>query len=96
MTNHSDPKWFKSSHSGAHSNCAEVASLPNNHVGVRNSKQPSGPALVFTPAEWSPSPPRLPWRVHSLTAYRSRREPVVCAEASSCLLSDGHEHLDIR
>ncbi|MFI6775713.1 DUF397 domain-containing protein [Nocardia sp. NPDC050412] len=26
---------------------------PNHHVGVRDSKQPSGPALMFTSAEWS-------------------------------------------
>ncbi|MEV2224023.1 DUF397 domain-containing protein [Nocardia vinacea] len=53
MANRSNTKWFKSSHSGAHSNCAEVTFLPNNHVGVRDSKNLSGPALVFTPAEWS-------------------------------------------
>ncbi|MEV4129845.1 DUF397 domain-containing protein [Nocardia sp. NPDC049707] len=45
--------WFKSSRSGGSSNCVEVAFLPNNRVGVRDSKNPSGPALVFTPAEWS-------------------------------------------
>ncbi|MGY4101394.1 DUF397 domain-containing protein [Nocardia sp. R16R-3T] len=45
--------WFKSSRSGGNANCVEVAFLPNNHVGVRDSKNPSGPALVFTPAEWS-------------------------------------------
>ncbi|MEV6338939.1 DUF397 domain-containing protein [Nocardia vinacea] len=45
--------WFKSSHSGANANCVEVAYLPNTLVGVRDSKNPSGPALVFTPAEWS-------------------------------------------
>ncbi|MFI6955539.1 DUF397 domain-containing protein [Nocardia sp. NPDC050408] len=45
--------WFKSSHSGASSDCVEVAFLPNPLVGVRDSKNPSGPALMFTPAEWS-------------------------------------------
>lgn len=45
--------WFKSSRSGASSNCVEVAFLPNSHVGVRDSKNPSGPALVFTATEWS-------------------------------------------
>ncbi|MEV6140376.1 DUF397 domain-containing protein [Nocardia sp. NPDC051990] len=48
-----EPTWFKSSRSGAHSNRVEVAFLPNNHVGVRDSKNPSAPALMFTPAEWS-------------------------------------------
>ncbi|WP_067674876.1 DUF397 domain-containing protein [Nocardia miyunensis] len=45
--------WFKSSHSGASQNCVEVAFLPKSLVGVRDSKQPSGPALVFTSDEWS-------------------------------------------
>ncbi|WP_327095608.1 DUF397 domain-containing protein [Nocardia vinacea] len=45
--------WFKSSHSGGSSDCVEVAFLPNTLVGVRDSKNPSGPALMFTPAEWS-------------------------------------------
>ncbi|MEV5839645.1 DUF397 domain-containing protein [Nocardia sp. NPDC052112] len=53
MTNRSDAKWFKNSHSGAPSNCVGVAFLPNNLVGVRDSKNPSGPTPVFTPAEWS-------------------------------------------
>ncbi|MEV2224022.1 DUF397 domain-containing protein [Nocardia vinacea] len=46
-------EWFKSRHSGAAENCVEVAFLLNDGVGVRDSKNPSGPALVFTPAEWS-------------------------------------------
>lgn len=46
-------KWFKSSHSGADKNCVEVAFLPSNLVGVRDSKNPFGPALLFTSAEWS-------------------------------------------
>ncbi|WP_227998652.1 DUF397 domain-containing protein [Nocardia australiensis] len=45
--------WFKSSRSGASSNCVEVAFLPNHIVGVRDSKNPTGPALTFTSAEWS-------------------------------------------
>ncbi|WP_433757124.1 DUF397 domain-containing protein [Nocardia sp. CA-135398] len=48
MANLSEAKWFKSSRSGAHSNCVEVALLPNTLVGVRDSKNRSGPALVFT------------------------------------------------
>ncbi|MGK8486070.1 DUF397 domain-containing protein [Nocardia asiatica] len=45
-------KWFKSSHSGADKACVEVAFLEGGHVGVRDSKNPIGPALVFTPGEW--------------------------------------------
>jgi hypothetical protein len=30
----------------------EVAHLDGGLVGVRDSKNPGGPALVFTPGEW--------------------------------------------
>ncbi|MET8874439.1 DUF397 domain-containing protein [Nocardia sp. NPDC004604] len=30
----------------------EVAFLGDGQVGVRDSKNPTGPALVFTPSEW--------------------------------------------
>ncbi|WP_083897675.1 DUF397 domain-containing protein [Nocardia vinacea] len=42
IANHSNTKWFKSGHSGAHSNGAEVTFLPNTLVDVRDSKNPSG------------------------------------------------------
>ncbi|MFI7003620.1 DUF397 domain-containing protein [Nocardia sp. NPDC050175] len=45
-------RWFKSSHSGSNQDCVEVAHLDGGHVGVRDSKNPTGPALVFTPSEW--------------------------------------------
>ncbi|PSR62657.1 DUF397 domain-containing protein [Nocardia sp. MDA0666] len=45
-------KWFKSSRSGGGKDCVETAFLATGHVGVRDSKNPTGPALVFTPAEW--------------------------------------------
>jgi hypothetical protein len=48
----SGARWFKSSRSGAKQACVEVAFLGSGGVGVRDSKNPSGPALVFTPAEW--------------------------------------------
>ncbi|WP_435832876.1 DUF397 domain-containing protein [Nocardia vinacea] len=47
----SSAKWFKSS--GANVECVEVAFLDGGMVGVRDSKNPTGPALVFTPGEWS-------------------------------------------
>ncbi|WP_024802360.1 DUF397 domain-containing protein [Nocardia sp. BMG51109] len=46
-------EWFKSSYSGGDKECVEVAFLPDNLVGVRDSKARSGPALVFGAAEWS-------------------------------------------
>lgn len=44
--------WFKSSYSETNGQCVEVAHLDGGVTGVRDSKNPDGPALVFTPAEW--------------------------------------------
>ncbi|WP_214109311.1 DUF397 domain-containing protein [Acrocarpospora catenulata] len=45
--------WKKSSLSGnGGGNCVEVAANLPGIVAVRDSKNPAGPALVFTPAEW--------------------------------------------
>jgi uncharacterized protein DUF397 len=44
--------WRKSTFSGQH-NCVEVAMLDGGQVAVRHSRQPAGPALVFTADEWS-------------------------------------------
>ncbi|MFE9326572.1 DUF397 domain-containing protein [Nocardia sp. NPDC052278] len=44
--------WFKSSYSQADQECVEVARLSNGGVGLRDSKNPTGPALVFAPADW--------------------------------------------
>lgn len=40
--------WRKSSYSGAMGNCVEVGSLADGSIAVRNSRHPSGPALVYT------------------------------------------------
>ncbi|WP_084528330.1 DUF397 domain-containing protein [Nocardia crassostreae] len=45
--------WFKSSHSQGTSECVEVAWLDDGAVGLRDSKDPAGPALIFSPAGWS-------------------------------------------
>ncbi|NKY26477.1 DUF397 domain-containing protein [Nocardia gamkensis] len=48
----SDATWFKSSYSSADRDCVEVAFLREGLVGVRDSKNPAGPAIVFTPSVW--------------------------------------------
>ena len=45
-------KWFKASRSGGGKECVEAAFLDGGMVGVRDSKNPTGAALIFTPAEW--------------------------------------------
>ena len=45
--------WRKSSYSsGNGGQCVEVARNLPDVVAVRDSKNPEGPALVFTPQEW--------------------------------------------
>ncbi|MEV0105312.1 DUF397 domain-containing protein [Nocardia sp. NPDC050799] len=48
----SGARWFKSSHSSGSQECVEVAHLARSEVGVRDSKNPIGPALVFGPTAW--------------------------------------------
>lgn len=43
--------WRKSSHSLPNGNRVEVAPV-TGRVAVRNSKNPDGPKLAFTPAGW--------------------------------------------
>ncbi|WP_024875641.1 DUF397 domain-containing protein [Saccharomonospora piscinae] len=46
-----DVTWRKSSYSGAMGNCVEVARLTSGEIAFRNSRDPHGPALVYTKAE---------------------------------------------
>jgi len=44
--------WRKSTKSGPWTdNCVEVAFV-DGAIALRDSKDPTGPALIFTPAEW--------------------------------------------
>ena len=46
-------RWRKSSYSGTNGgNCVEVAQNLPGAVAVRDSKDPGGPKLIFTPGEW--------------------------------------------
>ncbi|MEU3455157.1 DUF397 domain-containing protein [Micromonospora sp. NPDC006766] len=53
MSRSSDAQWRKSTRSSAQGNCVEVADNLPGVVAVRDSKDPQGPALAFTPAAWS-------------------------------------------
>jgi hypothetical protein len=43
--------WVKSSRSGSQGNCVEVR-RSDDDIQVRDSKDPDGPVLTFTHAEW--------------------------------------------
>ncbi|QIS10355.1 DUF397 domain-containing protein [Nocardia arthritidis] len=50
--NDSSVMWFKSSHSSPSQDCVEVAFLGRSLVGMRDSKNPDGPTLVFSATRW--------------------------------------------
>jgi Domain of unknown function (DUF397) len=50
--------WQKSTHSNDGGNCVEVAGT-GPAVAVRDSKNPDGPTLAFTPAQWHTFTTRL-------------------------------------
>ena len=47
-------RWVKSSASGGTDNaqCVETTSIKEGEILVRNSRDPEGPILAFTKAEW--------------------------------------------
>jgi len=46
--------WRKASYSNGYGgDCVEVADLDGDARAVRDSKDPAGPALTFTAAEWA-------------------------------------------
>ena len=44
-------RWRKASRSGANGACVEVRRI-GDQIQVRDSKNPNGPVLSFTPTEW--------------------------------------------
>ncbi|MEU0541825.1 DUF397 domain-containing protein [Nocardia sp. NPDC005978] len=45
-------EWFKSTYSAGGQECVEVAFHSGGGVGVRDSKDPGGPALTFGSRAW--------------------------------------------
>jgi hypothetical protein len=44
-------QWRTSTYSGSNGNCVQVAAAPV--IAVRDSTDPDGPALHFTPDQWT-------------------------------------------
>jgi hypothetical protein len=44
-------RWRKSRVSNPSGSCVELAELPGGVIAVRNSRHPSGPALIYTRTE---------------------------------------------
>jgi hypothetical protein len=47
-----EAKWVKANVSSPTGDCVEVARLANGDVAVRNSRDTTGPALVYTRSEF--------------------------------------------
>jgi hypothetical protein len=41
-------RWQKSRRSNPSGNCVELAGMPDGGIAVRNSRDPHGPALIYT------------------------------------------------
>ncbi len=53
MTDLTHAAWRKSTRSNDGGNCVEVADNLPGVIAVRDSKNPTGPALTFSPSEWA-------------------------------------------
>jgi hypothetical protein len=53
MTTHQFTGWRKSRRSDGGGNCVEVATAGDGTIGVRDSKNKTGPVLSFTPDAWT-------------------------------------------
>lgn len=63
ITDLASAQWFKSSFSLPSRECVEVAFLAGDQVAVRDSKNPSGPALEFPVEIWDQFLARSDWQI---------------------------------
>ncbi|MEV5568536.1 DUF397 domain-containing protein [Spirillospora sp. NPDC052269] len=52
MKDHSTRSWRKSTHSAGQEACVEVRGSVTHGTQVRDSKDPDGPELTFSPSAW--------------------------------------------
>ena len=50
-THPSRTRWRKPARSGSNGNCVEIAAT-GTAIAVRDSRDPHGPRLAFTPGQW--------------------------------------------
>jgi hypothetical protein len=51
-TTHPSPvRWRRPARSGSNGNCVEIAAADTT-IAVRDSRDPHGPRLAFTPGQW--------------------------------------------
>ena len=88
-------RWVKSSFSFANGNCVEVAELPGNTVGIRDSRDPGGPVLRFARAEWAAflsraGPSRIPGPARHDGRYlpKPSNSPFLTPPRKACHSSD--------
>ena len=72
-----DVSWQKSHRSNSQGNCVELAKLPDGSVAVRNSRHPTGPALVYTRRDPGTHPGRQGRRLRQPARLRHLPRPVV-------------------
>ncbi|MFJ8043801.1 DUF397 domain-containing protein [Kitasatospora sp. NPDC096147] len=53
IDNEGEGSWFKASASASQGACAEVKDLRGQKIALRQSTDPTGPALIFTAAEFT-------------------------------------------
>lgn len=89
-----DTVWRKSSRSGAVGNCVELASLRTGQFAVRNSRQPSGPVLIYGGDQLAAFVRRA--RAGGLTVHQGNGEPAEIEDQLRTLVGRGFQFLDPR